>query len=390
MSTLLMAVITTNLLLILLSLLLCNKYLMVGAGSKILALFPFFVLLRFILPIEFPFTRNIYLPVSVSQIVAMLHNPLFVLGGHSVSLWMMFQWVWGIGFLCGMIKYIWDYRKARQYITLYGKVITDKEPYHKLLAQICQEQKRRKNPFVVLEIPGIKVPMLFGIFVPYILVPENFSLSERDTYFILRHEASHHFHHDLLLKSLIRVITLIYWWDPFCILLNRQTSIILEMRVDSSLTLTDIDATIAYMNCLLEVSQYSECQTPLTKDFTMPLLRVKQSDLKKRYFMLCNNQEKHKRAMVVLLCLALISIYVLSYTFILEIYCNPNIDISVSSQTPTNDTEIFKMTDGVDYYCIDNGDGTYDIYYDNCYLLTESSLEGYPKDMVIYSKEDCP
>lgn len=386
MSPVLMAVITTNILLILLTLFLCNARLMVRMDYRLLALFAGFVLLRFLLPLEFPFTRNIHLPGSVSWLMATFYSgQLFMLGGKTVTPRMVFQWIWAIGIACGLLGYILSYFKARRYITLHGKVITHREPYADLLERVCREQGR-KNRFTILEMPGLRAPVLFGIFSPRILIPENFDLTEKNIYYILRHETSHHFHRDLLLKNIVRLITLAYWWDPFCILLNRQTDVILEMRIDDALTMDDVDATREYLQCLISVAEEASSRTPLPRCFTMALLPAGHGNSWRRFTMLTHNQEKRKWTANLALGLAAASIFFLSYTFILESYCRPTDEIALAPAVEEN----LIIPSAENSYVIDNGDGTYDIYCNDQYVTTIDSLEYYDEDIPVYTKEDRP
>lgn len=391
MTTLLMTVLTTNLFLVILTIFLCDTKLMIRAGYKLLGFFAVFVLLRLLLPCEFAFTKTLRLPLAISKVAVFFRNgALFYLGTEKITLWRLFKWIWGIGFAVGLARYLLAYLKARYAVTLYGKVVTDTEPYRRLLERICREHGRR-NRFTVIEMPGLDVPVLFGIFAPRILVPERFALPETDIYYILQHEASHHFHHDLLLKCLIRLITLMYWWDPFCILLNRQTDVLLEMRIDHDLTLTKVDSTMDYMNCLINASEYAHAKAPVLKSFTMALLPTEQSDLQKRYIMLYNNQEKRKNSVPLAFCVLILLFYIFSYSFILEIYYYPGNMAPAPLSYGRKDHSIdcpYSISENS--YCIDNGDGTYDIYYNNEYLLTDDSLQYYPRDIVIYTKDNCP
>ena len=386
-STLLMAVITTSVLVIMLTLFLRNTDLMVSVGYKLLAFFVVFVFLRFLLPFEFPFVKNIHLPLFISQIISLIHYDLFVLGEHTITVWHIFLLIWGIGFVVGMIRYITLYLKVQYRIVLYGKVITDQEPYSSLIERICREQGK-KNRFTVLEMPGLDVPVLFGIFSPCILIPENFEMPETTMYYLLRHETSHHFHHDLVLKFFIRLITLMYWWNPFCFLLNRQADIILEMRIDDALTRTDAETTGEYLQCLIDVSSRLADQSPQLGDFTMSLFPAERSDLRKRFIMLTSNQEKKKLPLNIVLCLITVSIYILSYAFIFEAFYSANANDPLIISEPERATLRFLYNE--DGYCIDNRDGTYDIYSNTIYLETTDSLENYPTDMPIYTKENCP
>lgn len=384
-TTVIVAVITTNLFLILLTICLTHKKTLVRAGYKLLAIFVVFTVLRLALPFEFPFTINLQLPSSVSQFILEIYIRRFSFYGQSFSLWNLFTWIWTIGAVIGIVKYIVSYFQSNYYIILYGKELTNRPVYKDRLDQICGTWNR-PNRFRVIELPGLDSPMLFGIFAPRILIPEGMDLTEPDLSYILRHEASHHFHHDLVLKSIIKIITLIYWWDPFCILLNSQADVILEMRIDNGITMTDIMSTDEYMRCLAHVTTAISKRTPLSHSLTIGLLSEKNAALKRRFALLTNNQEKPHLAMNVLLLFAAVTIYLVSYAVIPEAYC------TVDNVLPEQffDEYEFVPSSQSDIYFIDNKDGTYDVYYGNEYMETIDSLEYYPSGAPIYTKENCP
>ncbi len=379
-----MSVITTNIFLILLALCLINTKLLVRAGYKLLALFVCFAALRFVFPVELPFTVTLPLPLSLSKIITRGHLALFTFHGQPVSFWTLFLMVWGVGTVLGLLLYGISVCRANYLITLYGKELTGQTPCQDILNRVC-EARNKPNPFRIIEMPGLDSPVLFGILCPRILLPVNFKASEKDLYYILRHEASHHFHHDLLLKGIVKVITLVYWWDPFCILLNRQTDIILEMRADDTLTLTDIESTHDYMQCLMHAATGAANQTFLPKGLTIALLPREKSDIMKRFALLSSNQEQRSPLLNISLCLASSSICLLSYAFILEACCEMETFEDIRPAQSLEQSNIISPLSG-NSYLIDNGDGTFDLYCDDRYLETIDSLEYYPADIPIYNE----
>src|SRR5699024_295739 len=104
--------------------------------------------------------------------------------------------------------------------------------YYELLSQICEE-RGKKNNFRIVLFPDIQIPMYFHYKKPYIIMPQNFDCSQEDLYFILSHEMNHHFHHDLMIKYFVTILSILYWWTPFCRFLKKECDAILEMRIDN-------------------------------------------------------------------------------------------------------------------------------------------------------------
>ena len=387
-STVIAAVITTNIFLISLTLCLSNKRLMLGAGYRLLALFVLFTVLRLALPFEFPFTITVQLPKFIPPIVSLCRVQLCAIGGLSISLWTLLLLIWAAGTAFGIIRYVISYCKTCYLIILYGKELTHKSPYKELLERICRERKRR-NRFRVIELPGLDSPELFSILSPRILVPEKFELPEQNLYYILRHETSHHFHHDLLLKMFVKLITLVYWWDPFCRKFNEQTDAILEMRVDDTLTLMDTQYTGEYMRCLIAADEFAIRSKFLPDEFTLGLLPRKRSDILKRFIMMRHNQLTPRPVLNTLLVLMTLSIYLLSYVFIGEPFNHPEDSLFPPVEMQDEQKEVLPLSPE-DCYFIDNGDGTYDLYFYDEYLDTINTLEYYNKNIPVYTEENRP
>lgn len=384
-STVIMTVITTNILLILLAVCFRKQEWMIRVGYKMLALFAIFAVLRFVLPVEFPFTITKKLPGGLSWIIAACRYPLFVISQQEVSLWTLFLVVWSVGAAVGIGRFTFDYWRISHQIVLCGKELTNKTLYKNLLNAICVENRKR-NCFRVIEVPGLKTPILFGIFSPRILLPDNMEVSDSDLYYILKHEMMHHFHHDMLLKVVVRLITLVYWWDPFCILLNKQTDIILEMHVDDAVTTDAYEPTTEYMKCLIRTGEeILEKHTAISK-YTVGALPPKTSELNKRFRLLSDKKPESRAAANILVVAVAFSVYVFSYMYIWEPYGISELGL-FSGYDQAEEENIF-VPKAENSYFIDREDGSYDLYYYSEYLMTVDSLEYYDREIPIYTAED--
>lgn len=382
-----MAILTTGIFMTILTICLTNKELLIRFGYKLLGLFVLFTYLRFLFPIEFPFTQSIPLPRNISYYISIIRHRLFSIGQQSVSIWFIFECIWGIGALSSFLSFLISYIRDSYYIILYGKNLTKSSPYKELTDKICQEHNRH-NKFQVIALPNLDTPRIFGIITPKILLPEESNLSEIQTYYILQHEMTHHFHHDLLLKLLIKIITLIYWWNPFCILLNRQADVILEMRVDDSLTHSNAEVTSAYMHCLSDYASSNIKKSAFSHTFTLGLLPWEDSDLKKRFYLMLNNQTASDKTLALLICFLMLCVYINSYLFIFEGFNTPKKETIKHPPTMINMTDIYVIESSS--YFIDNGDGTYDLYSGDMYLETMTTIDGYYSDTPIYTPENNP
>ena len=274
-----------------------------------------------------------------------------------------------------MIRYLKLYFMAANTISGYeGKGKSeDILKCQELISGICQKIGK-KNNFCVILSPDIQVPMYFGYKKPYIIMPQNLDYSQQDLYFILRHEMSHHFHHDMAIKHMVNLLSIFYWWNPVCRYLKRECNTVLEMRIDDRLTKKDPVQTTAYLNCLINIAK-KEVRNKQTYPMAIPICGTESSTLIQRCTLLLKDPIKKKFRLI---CLLLISVFV--GLFVTSFYINFN-----ASSIPSSFEKEYIIPDKNDIYAIINNDGSYDVYVFGKYTETTDSLDLYPDDIPIYN-----
>ena len=361
-SSVLIAILASNLILIFITAVLYKKKFFLTIGYRVLLAGLVIAALRIIVPLELPNIKNIYFPKFISYIISRLLTPRLYIFSHWFSIWELFLIVWGIGFLTGVYLSIRQYHQLKKVIISQGKELTDNKEIGECLEKICL-QKNKRNSFKVYQCPVIKVPMVFGFRNPSILLPEEVGLDNQQLYFILYHEMMHHFNHDLYIQMIIELLSILYWWNPACRVLKKQIHILLEMRVDDEVINQNPEETSAYLECLLYlVKNYS-------KNISLPEHMMgfinDNSTLIKRFEMLTDSKAgRKKRLPGAGIIVFSIIVYMSSYLLIFEAnYC---------SQEVLDRT--FEVT-ADDSFFIKNEDGTYDLYYNNERIDTVTSLE---------------
>lgn len=375
-STVLMTVITSNLLIILISIFLKNNKLLISVGYKLLAAFAIFTVLRFILPFEFPFTTNIVLPDVLSKLIFLIRHPFYTIGNIELSFWFVFEIIWAIGILVGLVLYFREHLIMRRFINLYGKNVTKEEPYISLLKEMSSSPKSMRS-FRIIKLPYITSPMLYSFGIHNILLPEELSLSERDLYYVFCHEMSHHIHRDLWLKNLIRIIKIVYWWNPFCYLFKNQTDMILEMRVDESLTKANNERTVEYLHCLIYLAESVSDSKAIPNSLAVSFLSGNKGNLQKRFELLCTQKKSTRYTINTLFTCITVLAFMLSYTFIFE----------ARHFTEEVQAESFSLSfDNAYAVILDNG--TYDIYLNDMLIENVDTLDYYPADIPLYTIQE--
>ena len=378
-SSVYMAIIASNILLILLTFVFRRQKSMVNIGYRLLAIFLVMTLVRFLLPFEMAFSKTVGLPEWISAPLTWVRHPWFSIGKQDITIWLFLQIIWGIGFVVKLVTYIRLQCRDRYYFLSHMWDVTHTEPYQSILDEICEERKR-KNVFGVAEVAGLKIPLLYGVMKPYILLPKNHSISEQDLYYVLAHEASHHFHHDLIVKFLVQLIDMVYWWNPFCRILTRQTDTILEMRIDDAIANDGTHTIQDYLHCLLHLKESATEADPVSHISSMPLFAFngneQDTDLEKRFIMLTASNHKKKHFRNIILLLLVLGLYFSSYTFIYE----------ADYSRPEFIEDTFSPSDA-GMYAILKEDGTYDIYFEKYLLENTGSLEFYV-GIKIYTEQE--
>lgn len=89
--------------------------------------------------------------------------------------------------------------------------------------------------------------------------------SERELYYILKHEYTHFRNHDTLLKQITVLFSKVFWWNPLVLLLMHDLEQSVEIRCDLAVTKhMDKGEKYAYMKTLVAaVKEEMRCCVPL-------------------------------------------------------------------------------------------------------------------------------
>lgn len=379
-STVLMALLASCIIATLIAIAFLHENIMTCIGYKFLSLFVGLTLFRLLIPFEFPFTSNILLPNLPSRVISFLRQPRLQFFGVGISLWNLFEIMWVMGIIVNLIYYIRNYRLSKNYIQKYGQEKTDDPRYKEILDSICFKH-HKTNLFFIVELPQLDSPALWGLKTPYILLPKGLSIPSDKLHYVLYHEALHCFRRDFVVKGAIHLLSIIYWWNPACIILRKHSHTLLEMYIDGAISQDDPDIVKEYTECLLYIRKATAKNISQTdahlKENACPLIQPLNSDLKRRTLMLLKKPSSLQKACTnVILALLILCVFIASHLFILE----------ASYEPPEVEQGTMSLT-GENTYFIKDDDSGYEFYIDGVYVETVASLDFYPKGIKIYNKE---
>lgn len=363
--TVLMAVLASNLIIVLIALCFRRKGLLLSVGYKVLIAFLLLTLVRFVFPFELGISTNIYLPAFLSVPLSYFRHPFLVIHGLGISMWTLVECVWLFGIAFLLRKFIQENISFRRFINQHGDDVTSREPYAELLARVCG---RRRNRFRILKMDDLSVPCVAGVLHPVILLPKAMTLTGDNLYYTLSHEVSHYYHRDLAIKLVVKLISIVYWWNPACKLLKEQIDLLLELRVDDSLAGGDREASYAYLHTLLHVAESSltAADHKLPGDMVLSISPDNEGALSRRFEMLCADKRKSNAFLTFLLFFVVTAIYAGSYLVTFENHYMGAASTEGTYSVPAS------------FYAVENEDGTYSIYCGNELIEITDSLEYYP------------
>lgn len=375
-SSVLTAILCCNILITFLTLIFMNDGILLKTGFRTLDLALLSILLRLLFPFELPITANIYFPYHFSGFISIILRDSFGWGKFSFSIWDLMVIIWGIGCLFILCRYIYANLHFFRMMHLRSLDITDHEPYASLLRQICSENSCKKE-IRVMKSTFVKEPFVCRHRIYYILLPDILQLDSHELTSILSHEIFHIMHHDLMIKELVHTVSILYWWNPFCALFQKQVDLLLELQADQKTGGKTDAEKIGYLSCLIQVAGRLN-QHPPKKSSGLAFTTESGILLKKRLTMLMENKSEDSGIRSRLILLPVCVLLLCSFLFILEPYgISPEDAEGTFELTPENS------------YIIQLDDGTYDIYYNDNYLENTDSLEYYPNTLKIYTNQKC-
>jgi len=129
--------------------------------------------------------------------------------GVEISVLNVFLFVWIAVSIMLMFLYFKEYSKSSRNLSIYYKHNKNSEVLNKIISELKEEFSYDKDIIVTNHIL-IKIPCVFGLFNPVILLP-NQEFSERDLYWIIRHEFCHIYNKDRFIKLIVSMIKSVFW-----------------------------------------------------------------------------------------------------------------------------------------------------------------------------------
>lgn len=256
-----------------------------------------------------------------------------------------------------------------------------------LFERIKEETPSKRKCFLHVSdnCPG---PCIFGVTYSVILVPGKMrTLSDRDLYYVLKHEWRHHLEHDVAVKLLIEGLCCVMWWNPLMYILKHNLNQTLELKCDAKVTREmDLEGRLSYAESILnavglcgkEVVAHSD-EPQVLIPFLGTLVNKKATgdgDILQRFDAVLESRSKYSKGIGQIIGVALVLMFAVSFCFVLQPYSLPAVeDLTVETKSE-NTVGPFRISPETSFL-VDNQDGTYSLFVDGEYLhnVEEQAIE---------------
>lgn len=278
-----------------------------------LTLFLFLIVFRTLFNFELDCSIDINSEIILPKIIDFLRMPLYPSSKLALSLFLLFIWI--IGSCIAGLKAIFIYYKFKVYLKNIPKFSPSEDLT--LLKRVKAELHTHKD-IKIYRSDGIPMPIVVGITKFSIYLP-NITISKDKLRNILVHEVNHVKYHDNFKKIIILLFRILFWWNPFIYLLDKDMDHILEIQCDmrtvSSMNYMERKKYLEDILDIIRITKHMN-KNKLTNNFQVSTLYNNDDKFKQRFNLVLdhNNNRKNKKYNLVF-CFTLVAMFISSYMF---------------------------------------------------------------------------
>lgn len=328
------------------------------------------VALRLFILADSPVASNIPIFSVYPELCRFLRKPLLYWGSISISGMLFLQILWIIGAVISALYRIYGYVVTQKRIRMYRRL---RDPRFAEAVKRINEELGRKAKFRLVTSSELRTPCIFGVFRPYIGIPEM-DLKLEEIYLVLKHEMLHYYRGDMIIKILCEALRAVYWWNPFVYMLGDLVSSMQEINVDFRVVrgLSEMEQ-LEYVDCLVKVAR-NRVKRKRENRWEISFRKESPSEVHKRISLMLKNQEISGKKTTVS--------FLLAAGILCMIALGPNILTFEPYAIPEEKVEGSVGIKGGGICYVDNKDGTYDIYVDGQFFKT--TIELFDDDIPVY------
>lgn len=324
------------------------------------------ILVRMLLPVNFPFMVSIYSETIMAPLAKFLFSYIgdFHFGWAEILIV-----IWAIGVVYKVICLTREQIAYRR--TLNAFLVKDLNAYPKLVKAL---QECDAPDLQVSIVPDNISPAIYGRRHLVLILPD-WDFTEKELYFICSHEISHYRNRDMWLSLFLRLVCCAQWFNPVTKLLQKELTLAYEVANDQKI-LDESSETerMEYAELISKtVSKLGDkrkggCGVAFT-EFCQPEAKTRLG------YILASEEERAKKKNIWVHYAFIFALFVISFLVVPEAY-----------STETLEREGAVSVFGNDSYFIKSGD-KYQLYVDGEYLYTLSPIPEEFKDLPIIEED---
>ena len=327
------------------------------------------------LPLEFPHTLIAADGVIYPHIYNLLTRERDMLANKPLVLILCAAWL--LGFCELLFRYIRQYRKAIYSVEHYA------EPWdERTNALLEQVQRQTGRKITVQGYTALNIESAFGMSVLHkrIILPDR-DYTETELRYVLLHEYTHFLNHDTVVKLLVTLFCMIFWWNPVVYLLQKDLEQTLEIKCDLSVARTlDEQERAAYLRTILSLMKQTGRKYHLPFMATALFQTDAQAEIKERFVMVMTySAQRHRHTASAMLTGAFALLLIASYAVLPQ----PKFDAPSSEKSGViefdSDTAYIQQNEAQEYWLYIQGESPI--------KLTKDEAEFYQQTGITITKE---
>lgn len=273
------------------------------------------ILIRMMIPFNFPFTQTI---VSY-KILPPVNKFLFdYIGDTKIDMATILFIIWIAVTLIKIGYFGWEQQKYRACLLPFAVKNWDDYPQLKNVLGRCKISFWR-----VCIVPMNISPAVVGIRKPILVLPE-YPFSENELYYVCLHEAEHCRNHDLWLRLLLDIVICTQWFNPLVYFMQKELTLAFELSNDRVIldTMTERQK-MEYAECVMKMVRH---QKPKEKRIgtSLAFTHENRSSVKTRINYILSKKKRGKMAnklSMVFNCVVIALVLAVCLFYVPEAYC---------------------------------------------------------------------
>lgn len=340
------------------------------SGTKIVFIGIGLILIRMLLPFNFPFT----ITVISYKILPPINEIIFkYIGNTKIGLAHILFVIWAVITIIQVVRLFW--RQMQYRACLQPFLIKDRKKYEKLFNVL---EKCNADTFQICVVPDKISPAIFGIRNPILILPD-YPFSEKELFFICRHEIEHCRNHDLWLKLFLDLVICTQWFNPLAYLMKSEFTLAFELSNDQMIlkTFTEMERT-EYAECVLKMVRYQNYKTPFVGD-GLSFAQINHSNVKTRVEYIISKEDgvKKKKYFSTFINLLVVgTVLLLSLLYVPEAYCPEGLE----------EEKVIQANNYSSFFIKENGE--YKLYMNGELVIGVPYIPDEMKHIPVVEKED--